>query len=255
MAYKGVDISNNNGYVDMSSLKQKGYSFVISKATEGCSFKDSYYVSNIQTAKNLNLLTGAYHFAHFDTIEKAIQEANEFISMFIRARPDFLVLDTEDPELQGNLTEATDAFMNVLKQENLPILIYSSPSYFKEHFDTSVQQYCLWIADYGVNIPDLWCWNSYALWQYTDNEDGLDANIMTEEFYNLLREEDKMKDVVLYFGDGDVFSAIIVAQRHQCGLFKKSDFEALGLKADNIMTIGGIEVDRYATFKAAANLV
>lgn len=73
----------------------------------------------------------------------------------------------------------------------------------------------------------------------------------------IVKEEDDMKleKVVLYQGDGDVFAAIIVAQKYQCGLFKKSDFENSGLKADNIIPIGGIEPDRYATFKAAANLL
>ena len=71
-------------------------------------------------------------------------------------------------------------------------------------------------------------------------------------------EEFDMNDIVLYFGDADVFAAIMKAQRMRCPLMKESDFNASGLKAENKVIIGGPNGtikgdDRFKTFKAVGN--
>ncbi|MFL0245538.1 peptidoglycan recognition protein family protein [Candidatus Clostridium stratigraminis] len=65
-----------------------------------------------------------------------------------------------------------------------------------------------------------------------------------------------MKKIVTYLGDADAFAAIVVARKNQCPLMLKSDYDASGLKADQVIPIGGKPgSDRYSTFKDAANLV
>jgi N-acetylmuramoyl-L-alanine amidase CwlA len=62
--------------------------------------------------------------------------------------------------------------------------------------------------------------------------------------------------VVTYVGDADIFPAILVAQKNKCGLYKKSDWDASGLKANQVIVIGGKpNSDRFITFKDAAGLV
>lgn len=210
MSYNGVDISNNNGYVDVGKLKSAGYSFIIAKATEGTSFIDKYFQNFIQQAKSLNLVTGAYHFARFRDIESAKNEAEFFKTVALQENPDFLVLDLEYEGAEGDLTAATNAFMSSIKATSLPILLYSYPAFIKEHLDTTVQQYLLWIAHYNVSQPDIWCWNKYSIWQYTANENGFDANFMSDEFYNLvinyknnLIKEEKKVDYLVVYGKKD----------------------------------------------------
>lgn len=67
-------------------------------------------------------------------------------------------------------------------------------------------------------------------------------------------EEFDMKTLVIYFGDLDALSAILVAQKYQCPMMRKSDYERSGLKAEKIIQIGGIAPDRFATFKETAKL-
>jgi hypothetical protein len=65
-----------------------------------------------------------------------------------------------------------------------------------------------------------------------------------------------LNKIVTYLGAADVFAAVIVSQKHQCPLMKKSDFDSSGLKADEVIQIGGKPgSDMYSTFKDAANLV
>ncbi|MEG0181540.1 MAG: N-acetylmuramoyl-L-alanine amidase [Peptostreptococcaceae bacterium] len=62
-----------------------------------------------------------------------------------------------------------------------------------------------------------------------------------------------MNKIVLYFGDTDLFAATIVSQKFKCPLMKKSDFDASGLKAKEIVQIGGKkeDTDRFTTMKNA----
>ena len=65
-----------------------------------------------------------------------------------------------------------------------------------------------------------------------------------------------MKTIVLYFGDMDANAAIYVAQKNQCPMMKKSDFDVSGLKAEKIITIGGkAGSTRYDSLKDAGKLV
>lgn len=74
---------------------------------------------------------------------------------------------------------------------------------------------------------------------------------------NNVKVEYDMNKIVVYFGDADLFGAIMVAQKNQCPLMKLSDYKASGLKAQTVIQIGGKAEDknRYVTFKNAAALV
>ncbi|RDY22894.1 N-acetylmuramoyl-L-alanine amidase [Romboutsia maritimum] len=67
------------------------------------------------------------------------------------------------------------------------------------------------------------------------------------------KEDFDMDKIVLYFGDADLFSAVLVSQKHQCPLMKKSDFDVAKLKVKEIIQIGGNKEDsnRFITMKNA----
>lgn len=72
-----------------------------------------------------------------------------------------------------------------------------------------------------------------------------------------VKVEYDMNKLVCYFGDADVFAAVIVAQKYGCPMMKLSDYKASGLKSKEVIQIGGNATDktRYDTFKNAAKLV
>ncbi len=70
------------------------------------------------------------------------------------------------------------------------------------------------------------------------------------------KEEDTLKAVVTYAGDGDVFAAVLVAQKMHCPLMSVNDFKTSGIKAERVIQIGGKPgSDRFSSFKDAANLI
>ncbi len=72
-----------------------------------------------------------------------------------------------------------------------------------------------------------------------------------------VKVEYDMKKLVTYYGDADVYGAVMVAQKNRCPLMKVSDYKASGIKAEQVIQIGGKAEDtnRYVTFKNAAKLV
>ncbi|MDU2683850.1 MAG: N-acetylmuramoyl-L-alanine amidase, partial [Clostridium sp.] len=72
-----------------------------------------------------------------------------------------------------------------------------------------------------------------------------------------VKVEYDMKKLVTYYGDADVYGAVMVAQKNRCPLMKVSDYKASGLKVEEVIQIGGKPEDtnRYVSFKNAAKLV
>ena len=60
---RGIDISSHNGDIDFGALKQAGIDFVLIKASEGSSFKDPRFYTNIARARKAGLKVSAYHFS------------------------------------------------------------------------------------------------------------------------------------------------------------------------------------------------
>jgi GH25 family lysozyme M1 (1,4-beta-N-acetylmuramidase) len=182
---KGIDVSNNNDPIDMNLFAKEGNKFVVCKATQGTWFIDKYFQNYVRAARSAGMKVGAYHYAEYNNITNALIEANLFLTTAMQEKVDFLALDIESDKQIGDLTVATNAFMQVIHSAGVPILIYSYPEFIKAHFDTSIQQYDLWISNMNVSYPDIYCWNEYKMWQYTIEND-IDRNYMTEEFYNKL---------------------------------------------------------------------
>ena len=57
-----VDLSSNNGIVDVGALKRAGCEVVIIKATEGTNYVNPFFVSTVKQAIRLGLKLGFYHF-------------------------------------------------------------------------------------------------------------------------------------------------------------------------------------------------
>lgn len=74
------------------------------------------------------------------------------------------------------------------------------------------------------------------------------------------KEEYDMNKIILYFGDMDALSALLISQKYGCPVMRESDFDNAKLKAKEIIKIGGPNgtatgVNRWDTFKAAGKLV
>jgi GH25 family lysozyme M1 (1,4-beta-N-acetylmuramidase) len=176
---KGIDVSNNNGTINWTSVKNAGISFAFIKATEGTTFKDSYYPANWAGAKSVGIVRGAYHFARPSTSPSATQsginQANFFLGYAPPSKGDLQVVC--DFEVTGGLN-ATDlaAWLTGFCQQiqtmtHRPAIVYTYPSFWSNMPSSWTNMNCaLWIANYGVTsptIPSPWASSGYAFWQYS----------------------------------------------------------------------------------------
>lgn len=114
--------------------------------------------------------------------------------------------------------------------------------------DTITQDFQMWSMAGGQRLEGLYRRRTAEAEMFFQNDNIVSDNVVKES-------EIDMDKIVTYYGDADVFSAILVSQKNQCPLMSEENFKASGLKVNQVIQIGGTEADRYATFKAAANLL
>lgn len=129
---------------------------------------------------------------------------------------------------------------------------------FKKAEENAVQICAQLLKEFGLGIDKLKphkYWSGKNCPSTTNHESFIER--VGKQLDLLNEEENYMDKIVLYFGDIDLFSAVMVAQKFRCPLMKKSDFDASGLKAKEIIQIGGKkeDTDRFVTFKNASKLV
>jgi lysozyme len=171
---EGVDISNNQGAVDLAAVKASGRSFVFMKSTEGVAFRDSYFAGWWREAKALGLYRGAYHFAR-PSRNGPEDEAAFFVAIVSEQgiEPgDMLALDLEDPDAGGALDDWTLRFLERVESlAGFAPLIYTSPGYVVDHLlnrSPEIGRFPLWVASWGVSTPPQapppWDFASFHQW-------------------------------------------------------------------------------------------
>jgi GH25 family lysozyme M1 (1,4-beta-N-acetylmuramidase) len=185
---KGIDISHWQGDIVWSNVYNAGYKFAFAKATGGTGFIDGEFEGNMIEGHNVGMLIGAYHFA-YPEYNDPVDEAQFFVSVageYLREgylRP---VLDIENdrnlnsyPYKLGKeaLSNWIHEFMSTVESETgVQPIIYVNKNYAKDHLDTSINQYQLWIAHWtcDTNRPpdtgDTGIWNNWDFWQYWEPE-------------------------------------------------------------------------------------
>ena len=169
-----VDISHNNGNVNLQLAQAAGIVGVIHKATEGTTYVDPMYQTNqAQAAKN-GLLWGAYHFG---TAGDGVAQAQHFLDVVKNFDNTLLVLDFE-PNPGGPSMSLADAraFVTQVNETTGRWPGFYSGSYIKQLLgngkDPVLAQCWLWLPEYGPtpNVPANW--TTWTMWQYTDGNVG-----------------------------------------------------------------------------------
>ncbi len=174
-----VDLSHNNGSVDLAAASAGGVRAVIHKATEGMGYTDPMYAKRAAQAQAAGLLWGAYHFA---TGSDAAGQAKDFLAaVFPSGRAvgpaTLLVLDLERNSGGSTMTvaQARDFVTAVHDQTGVWPGLYAG-SYLKEQLngkaDPVLSNCWLWLAQYGSTPQSPVGWSEWTLWQYTDGKSG-----------------------------------------------------------------------------------
>lgn len=166
----GIDISHHQGVVNwskVSSFEDDKIEFVYIKSTEGASFKDANYHSNVLSAHKKGFLVGSYHY--FKTTSTAQNQFDNFIEHLDAKNQDLVpMIDIEERGRLSNerfhLTLSKFLMLIECYFDRKPLL-YASNHFYKEYLRKDYKDYYFCIARYGGLKPDLPNW---VMWQFTE---------------------------------------------------------------------------------------
>ena len=165
--FKGIDISNHNGYVDFNAVKQAGIKAVYMKASESDYFVDQYADGNCKNAKAAGLKVGFYHYL---TGTSSPEDQARLFYQCIKDKPNDLKPCVDVEVSSSTALNYTVRFINEFKKlSNMDVCIYTYTN-FINNFDSSLSSYSLWEANYNdspFSLPGNSVWNSKAGHQYT----------------------------------------------------------------------------------------
>ncbi len=162
----GIDISAHNGIIDFYALKHDSIDFVMIKATEGVSFKDSKFLDNYHKARKAGLKVGAYHFFRFET--DGLMQALNFINSVKDISLDLpLMLDVEEwRNTKGDtksIVSRLSSMINHLVSNGYNIILYSNKDGFNRFIHNRFDKYPLWICSFSNPPIDA----QWTFWQHT----------------------------------------------------------------------------------------
>lgn len=164
---RGIDISAHNGQeIDFEAVRRQGFRFVIIKASEGSSFKDRRFYTNIARARRAGLKVGAYHFFRFDATGYA--QALNFLHSLRGQRLDLpVVIDIEQwtnpAERTQRVLSTLYTFIRHLEREGHRVMLYTNKDGWREYVEGRLVDFPLWIASMTeFDKPRDW-----TLWQYS----------------------------------------------------------------------------------------
>lgn len=212
---RGFDISGNQSPTNaivVSRMNDAQYTFVMVKASEGQTFKDSQYLTHRKNAVAKKKKVGAYHFAWCN--QNPVTEANNFFAAAQLQEGQLACVDLEDwgPKDTAGVRTAMvgitwamrvtyalawlKEFRRLTNGTVIPLL-YMNWDWIK-NFRTAattaqwaeLTSYPLWLADYGAGVagsfpsvnPKVAGGPTFTVFmhQWTNNEGGLDGDALMD---------------------------------------------------------------------------
>ena len=170
MAVKGVDISEFNGSVNFSTLKNAGVKYVIIRTGFGSDYpgqQDKRFSENVRKADAARMPWGAYHYAYAKTRQGGIDEAKHCLRLLNGRKPLYGIwYDMEDNStLGGDLLGAAQGFCDTMEAAGLYAGVYASLNWWNNYLTApGFNQYDRWVAQYYSECQYK---GSYGIWQYT----------------------------------------------------------------------------------------
>lgn len=189
-----IDISHYQGTnITWSSVAQNENAVYI-KATEGRTYTDPNANVYANSAKNVGLPFGFYHyFWPYSDLSQTVAEADYFYNFIKNYSYNCVpVLDVEETNglTRAQITQNVHTFADEFKRlSGLDIMIYTGPYFANDYLDSTLSGYKLWIADYSSAPRDTNIWHQWSMWQYTDSlsvpgiPGAVDGNKATSDIY------------------------------------------------------------------------
>ena len=187
---QGPDLNYWRQYVNWHRVAadEANHQFAITKATQGDKFIDPTFDENWAGMRRVELIRGAYHY--FRPEYDPVKQADHFLRVMegINHSSDLpLILDVErgnarERELwralgntNARLTHVRRGLERLEQRTGRRPILYTNLATWREYFGDSsaLSRYPLWIANYGVNQPNVpgnnWGGQGWSLWQFTES--------------------------------------------------------------------------------------
>jgi GH25 family lysozyme M1 (1,4-beta-N-acetylmuramidase) len=195
---KGLDVSQFQGNINFTNVRNAGISFVIIRAGHGgVTGKDTKFDTNWPAAKAAGLVRGAYWYVIPSASPSLTSDAQTIATNFVNVvKPQSgdlqMAIDLED---NGGLSPANlytwlqACCAKIQSLTHRPALIYCSPSFWSSNLPgNATNMNCgLWIAHWGAvtpTIPAPWSSVGYAFWQYSSTGNVAGLNPVDQDTYN-----------------------------------------------------------------------
>lgn len=147
---KGINISNNDGNIDLSSPAEEGCSYVYIKATEGATYEDAYMNDYYKECRKLGMKVGAYHYLVSTSTPE--EQADNFYNMISKYDWDLIPMLDVEVKFEG-LQDYIERFKKAFNKHcNLELGIYSYTSFINNNLndaDSEIYNMPLWEANYN----------------------------------------------------------------------------------------------------------
>ena len=187
--YDGIDVSEWQGSIDFSLVKEAGIDVVYIRSSEGNNYIDPYFRDNYENAKGNALKVGFYHYLTARSTSEAQAQAEFFVSVIKGTSPDCrLAMDFESfGDLSiSEINEISEVFLSEVERlSGKDVVIYSDAFNAGNTFSTELSsQYPIWVADYFVSEPANGNWDTWVGFQYTDRGriSGISGNVDRDFF-------------------------------------------------------------------------
>lgn len=166
----GIDVSHHQGKINWAEVSREKIEFVYIKATEGATYTDPMFHTNIAGALDAEMLVGAYHY--FRMTSSATEQFRNFkkaVGGYKMQLVPMVDVETSDGRPIKQLQDSLDVFIKLLKEEyGCPPMIYGTQRSYNTYCAPKYNNYHLYIGRYGQNAPEIKGAGSYSIWQYTE---------------------------------------------------------------------------------------
>ena len=144
-----VDLSSNNGPVNLATLKKAGCDGVIIKATESNWYVNQYFASQVKQAARLGMVVGAYHYSDGGDASANVNHYWGVVKPYAKYI-DWHILDYEGRNIiRGGVGHAYLALKAMKRLTGNTPMIYMGLSDENSYNWGSATSYPLWVAQYN----------------------------------------------------------------------------------------------------------
>ena len=191
----GIDVSAWQRDIDWEKVKASGVEFAIIRcgyrgSKKGALIEDSYFLKNLQGAKEAGVKVGVYFFTQAITETEAVEEASMVLALVGDTELEYpIFIDTENTNGRAdNLDKNTrtavcDAFCKTIEKSGRKAGIYASRNLFNTKLnDDKLSEHYRWVAEYASTTAYK---KRYEMWQYTSSGsvDGIKGRVDLDMSY------------------------------------------------------------------------